>query len=255
MPESQRQVYESVTARHLEKMNANNEQKVLEELTLPVLSTDLDGPRTLRSDASASANSSSSPADEKESSSSSIVIAPSSDKEAGNIFVEWRKAANHPLLLRRRYTDEQIEEIAKILHQTGFYGWECTQLMVHKEVSQLCDFELHTLVQDEKRLEHLALPPEAIYDSCKCKKLKELLPRLIQEGHRCLIFSTWTRILDILEGLIEYLDIPFLRLDGSTKIQERQELIDTFNAPDSPYPVFLLSTRAGGLGINLTSGK
>lgn len=252
MPETQRQVYESVTVQHMERIKAINERQALEELVLPVMTTDLDGPRKLRSEATMTAdgNANASGLLSKKAISS---LLPSSDKEAGNIFVEWRKAANHPLLLRRRYDNAKVEEIAKYLHQVGFYGWECTQDMVQKEVDGLCDFELHNMVRGETKLAHLALPSEALFDSCKCQRLKVLLPQLLEQGHRCLIFSTWTRILDILGGLIEVLNIPFLRLDGSTKIQERQQLIDDFNAPDSRFPVFLLSTRAGGLGINLVS--
>jgi SWI/SNF-related matrix-associated actin-dependent regulator 1 of chromatin subfamily A len=67
-----------------------------------------------------------------------------------------------------------------------------------------------------------------------------------------LIFSQWTRILDLLEVLLEDMEWRYLRLDGSTPVRVRQELIDTFNH-DQTIPVFLLSTKAGGLGVNLTS--
>lgn len=67
-----------------------------------------------------------------------------------------------------------------------------------------------------------------------------------------LIFSQWTRLLDLLEIFLGHMDMKFLRLDGSTPIKERQELIDLYNS-DRSIPVFLLSTKAGGLGINLTS--
>jgi SWI/SNF-related matrix-associated actin-dependent regulator 1 of chromatin subfamily A len=60
-------------------------------------------------------------------------------------------------------------------------------------------------------------------------------------------------MLDILEPFLGHLKMKFLRLDGSTPVAERQDLIDEFNDDDS-IRVFLLSTRAGGLGINLTSG-
>lgn len=67
-----------------------------------------------------------------------------------------------------------------------------------------------------------------------------------------LVFSQWTRILDLLEVLLEDIGLTYLRLDGSTPVKVRQELIDTFNQ-DTSIPVFLLSTKAGGLGINLTA--
>lgn len=67
-----------------------------------------------------------------------------------------------------------------------------------------------------------------------------------------LIFSQWTRLLDLLGVLLDDMNMQYLRLDGSTPIKERQELIDIYNT-DKNIPVFLLSTKAGGLGINLTA--
>lgn len=78
------------------------------------------------------------------------------------------------------------------------------------------------------------------------------LPELVAAGHRVLIFSQWTKLLDVLEILMTALSLGYLRLDGSTPVAERQDLINTFNL-DLSKQVFLLSTRAGGLGINLTS--
>uniref|UniRef100_A0A175YQL1 Uncharacterized protein n=1 Tax=Daucus carota subsp. sativus TaxID=79200 RepID=A0A175YQL1_DAUCS len=70
-------------------------------------------------------------------------------------------------------------------------------------------------------------------------------------GHRVLLFSQMTRLMDILGVYLELHGFKFLRLDGSTKTDERGTLLKQFNAPDSPYFMFLLSTRAGGLGLNL----
>lgn len=67
-----------------------------------------------------------------------------------------------------------------------------------------------------------------------------------------LIFSQWTRILDLLEVLMSDLSMRYFRLDGGTPVVERQGMIDEFNA-DETIPVFLLSTKAGGLGVNLTA--
>ena len=67
-----------------------------------------------------------------------------------------------------------------------------------------------------------------------------------------LVFSQWTRLLDLLEVLLRDIQLGYLRLDGSTPVKERQAYIDTFNT-DTSIPVFLLSTKAGGLGINLTA--
>lgn len=82
--------------------------------------------------------------------------------------------------------------------------------------------------------------------------LKDLLPKLIKDGHRMLIFSQWTRCLDLLGCLMDAMNLRYLRLDGQTTISERQSLIDQYT-DETDIPVFLLSTRAGGMGINLTA--
>lgn len=88
--------------------------------------------------------------------------------------------------------------------------------------------------------------------SAKFVRLGEILPPLVSNGHRVLIFSGWTSCLDLLTCLLEKLQINYLRMEGSTPVEERQSLIDEFNQ-DATIPVFLLSTKACGLGINLTS--
>lgn len=92
---------------------------------------------------------------------------------------------------------------------------------------------------------------EIIRASGKFELLDRLLPKLHRAGHRILLFSQMTRLMDILEIYLQLHDYKYLRLDGSTKTEERGSLLKKFNAPESPYFMFLLSTRAGGLGLNL----
>ncbi|KAF7725651.1 hypothetical protein EC973_009458 [Apophysomyces ossiformis] len=89
--------------------------------------------------------------------------------------------------------------------------------------------------------------------SGKFELLDRMLPKLKQTGHRVLIFFQMTQIMSIMEDFLNYRGFHYLRLDGSTKADDRSQLLQVFNAPDSPYFVFLLSTRAGGLGLNLQS--
>lgn len=91
-------------------------------------------------------------------------------------------------------------------------------------------------------------------DSGKIEKLKKLLPQFKKQGNKVLIFSQFTKVLDILELAMDTMGTSFLRLDGDTKVMERQDIIDEFNE-DEDIQVFLLSTKAGGFGINLTSAK
>jgi len=92
-----------------------------------------------------------------------------------------------------------------------------------------------------------------IMSSGKMVLLDQLLTRLQKDGHRVLIFSQMVRMLDILGDYLSIKGINFQRLDGTISSGQRRISIDHFNAPDSKDDVFLLSTRAGGLGINLTA--
>ncbi|XP_041376531.1 chromodomain-helicase-DNA-binding protein 8-like isoform X2 [Gigantopelta aegis] len=95
---------------------------------------------------------------------------------------------------------------------------------------------------------------QAIVKSCgKMVLLDKLLPKLKQGGHKILIFSQMVRVLDILEDYLIQKHYLYERLDGRIRGNLRQEAIDRFSKPDSDRFVFLLCTRAGGLGINLTA--
>lgn len=83
--------------------------------------------------------------------------------------------------------------------------------------------------------------------------LSKMLKQLKEQGHRVLIFSQMTKMLDILEDFLEGEGYKYERIDGSITGSLRQEAIDRFNAPGAAQFVFLLSTRAGGLGINLAT--
>jgi chromodomain-helicase-DNA-binding protein 1 len=92
-----------------------------------------------------------------------------------------------------------------------------------------------------------------IGNSGKMVLLDKLLARFKKDGHRVLIFSQLVMILDILSDYMAMRGHGHQRLDGSMNQTDRNKAIEHFNAPDSPDFVFLLSTRAGGMGINLTS--
>ena len=131
-----------------------------------------------------------------------------------NIMNELKKASNHPYLF------DNAEE--RVLEKFG----GCT-------------------MSRENILRGL------IMSSGRMVLLDQLLTRLKKDGHRVLIFSQVVRMLDILGDYLSIKGINFQRLDGTVPSAQRRIAIDHFNAPGSNDDVFLLSTRAGGLGINL----
>merc|ERR1719186_2440849 len=86
----------------------------------------------------------------------------------------------------------------------------------------------------------------------KLQVLDQMLERLGKDGHKTLIFSQMTRMLDLLADYLDMRNKPYCSLDGSMNFMDRQANIDKFNT-DPEHSIFLLSTRAGGLGINLTA--
>jgi helicase SWR1 len=99
----------------------------------------------------------------------------------------------------------------------------------------------------------IAFPDKRLlqYDCGKLQRLDKLLRELQAGGHRALIFTQMTKVLDILEQFLNIHGHRYLRLDGATKIEQRQILTDRFNN-DNRILAFILSSRSGGLGINLT---
>lgn len=119
------------------------------------------------------------------------------------------------------------------------------------QLRKLCN---HPFVFDE--VENQMNPQNTSNDSLwrtagKFELLDRILPKYKASGHRVLMFFQMTAIMDIMEDFLRLRGIQYLRLDGTTKSDERSDLLRVFNAPDSPYFMFLLSTRAGGLGLNL----
>ncbi|XP_032131505.1 chromodomain-helicase-DNA-binding protein 1 isoform X2 [Sapajus apella] len=184
-----------------------------------------------------------------------------------------------PFLLRRVKKDvekslpakvEQILRMEMSALQKQYYKWILTRnykalskgskgstsgfLNIMMELKKCCNHcylikppDNNEFYNKQEALQHL------IRSSGKLILLDKLLIRLRERGNRVLIFSQMVRMLDILAEYLKYRQFPFQRLDGSIKGELRKQALDHFNAEGSEDFCFLLSTRAGGLGINLAS--
>lgn len=175
--------------------------------------------------------------------------------ESANIIMNLRKASIHPLLFRRLYTDTVLHKMSKACLKESEFA-ESNPNLVFEDMSVMTDHELHVFCETyPKTMSRYILPsdpdPDPCFDSGKITALTALLETYIANGDRVLIFSQFVLVLNLLVPVLESLGIEYSRLDGGTAIAERQPLIDDFTDSDPPIPVFLLSTKAGGAGINL----
>ena len=145
-----------------------------------------------------------------------------------NIQMELRKCCNHPFLLDG-VESREMEKRHEELTETG---------------------ELLDKTPEEQR--HILDKYGYVMSSGKMVLLDKLLPKLRSEGHKVLIFSQFVKMLDLISDYCEFRDFRYERLDGRVRGNERQKAIDRFETEDDSF-MFLLSTRAGGVGINLTA--
>lgn len=143
-----------------------------------------------------------------------------------NIMMELRKCCNHPFLINGA-EDRIIQEA------------------VTKEDSE---------IQVEPMLRYKKIfADQLVQSSGKMVLLMKLLPKLQSGGHKILIFSQMVKVLNLLEELLKLNNYSYERLDGSTRASARNAAVERFNDNSYKRFVMLLSTRAGGLGLNLTS--
>ncbi|KAE8452198.1 hypothetical protein EG329_001665 [Mollisiaceae sp. DMI_Dod_QoI] len=176
--------------------------------------------------------------------------APKSDEN--NPLMQLRKAAIHPLLFRRHFTEEKIREMADILRKRVPESFPPSQKLefLLKEMRGASDFWLHMWCVLYPCIRKFDIPDLAWMNSGKVESLVKLVTAYKEKGDRVLIFSQFSLVLDILEAVLNSSSIQFIRIDGSTNIDERQPLIDTFR-DNQDITAFLLTTKAGGTGINL----
>ena len=170
--------------------------------------------------------------------------------ETSNVMMALRKASIHPLLFRRLYDDKVLTKMSKAIIKEEQYH-ESSVNLVYEDMEVMTDMELHRLCEANTRtMNPYLLRHDEWMDSGKVGKLTSLLKKYKANGDRVLVFSQFTMVMDILEYVMETLGLRFFRLDGRTNINERQTMIDQFYE-EKDITVFLLSTKAGGAGINL----
>lgn len=116
------------------------------------------------------------------------------------------------------------------------------------QLRKICNHP-YLFLDDEYYLNNVT--DEIFRASGKFELLDRILPKLITAKHRILIFSQMTQLMNVMQLYFDYRGFKHLRLDGATKADERGERVALFNKENSEYDIFLLSTRAGGLGLNL----
>ena len=119
------------------------------------------------------------------------------------------------------------------------------------QLRKVCNHPYHFIDLNNTMLEHI--DEWIIKSSGKFEFLDRIIPKLLYFKHKILIFSQMTQLLNILERYFIYKGLKYLRLDGGTKSEERARQIELFSRNDDDYMIFILSTRAGGLGLNLQS--
>jgi len=155
-----------------------------------------------------------------------------------NVVMQLRKVCNHPYLFEGAEPGPPYEgegRIGGLGSRDRVDPWRRECVLTCVVVMSVCAPEGDHLIEN----------------SGKMVLLDKLLHRLKQKGHRVLVFSQMTRMIDILEDYCRYRGFEYCRIDGSTEQADRDAAMDAYNAPNSSKFVFLLSTRAGGLGINL----
>jgi SWI/SNF-related matrix-associated actin-dependent regulator 1 of chromatin subfamily A len=168
-----------------------------------------------------------------------------------NPLMQLRKAAIHPMLFRRHFTDDKLEKMLPILKRNEPEEFSQDSDKVLQEMKNFSDFYLHLWCGFYPSIKRFDIPDLAWMNSGKVQALVRLLDTYKANGDRVLVFSQFTLVLDILEAVLQSSLIHYTRFDGSTKVNERQTLIDQFR-DDESITAFLLSTGAGGTGLNLT---
>merc|ERR1740129_1574407 len=160
------------------------------------------------------------------------------NKDSGvGMLMNLRKIANHPLLTRNLFDQSQVRQLARLLKKDATHE-KAVEKFIAEDLSVMSDFDIHKTCLAYRCVEHYSLGNHQICDSGKFNLLDDMLPQMKENDDRVLIFTQFVMVLDIMEQYLRIRGHKYLRLDGSTAVQERQAMIDTYNNDDldfNPY--------------------
>lgn len=176
--------------------------------------------------------------------------------DMNNPWIQLRKAAIHPQLFRRFFDDKKCEQMANILMK-NVPQEELRQPNLQHLTNELkgeSDFQLHLWCRDYPCIRKFDCPDDTWLESGKVEKLLELVGEFEKNKDRVLVFSRFSLVVSILEECLAQAGVNYRVLQGETAVEQRQDLVDEFNTDES-ITVFLLTTKAGGTGLNLTAAN
>lgn len=188
--------------------------------------------------------------------------------EEDDCIIEDLNTLIKPFILRR-YKKDVLEELPDKIEKKLIIPMNKEQTKVYKTYADYAKSLIENKVKDQEfknskieilsyitKLRQICLDPSVVMDnykgtSSKIEYLIELLSQTTEEGHKVLLFSQFTSVLKNIGDELTKNDIKFKYLDGSTNVKMRMKLVNEFNQDNTP--VFLISLKAGGTGLNLTS--
>lgn len=161
---------------------------------------------------------------------------------------EFKKVATLQGLQKLRYTEILQKNMLVYNGEGDLISHEIRNLMI--ELRKCCN---HPYLIDKETI--FTNIPDLVHNCGKMKVLDEILAKLLKEESRVLLFSQMKRMLDIFEQYCTWRSYEYLRLDGDTEYSDRDNMIAEFNSAESAKFIFMMTTHAGGVGINLQSAN
>ncbi|KKA27068.1 hypothetical protein TD95_005386 [Thielaviopsis punctulata] len=181
------------------------------------------------------------------------------ENDMNNVWIQLKKAALHPQLFRQHFTDSMVHDMAKVLYNKVDHREldlaESKFELLHNDMRSRSDFDLHLYCSDfPKYLKQYDIEVGSWKNSGKVQRLLEMIDEYRKNGDRALVFSKFSMVIDILSYTLNRDGIPHCQLTGQSAVGDRQAEINRFQK-NADIPVFLLTTGAGGTGINLTAAN